>query len=229
MKTIIKILVMSMVLQGCQSQSDFDLTEVKLNEQKVNEIVADEGSFNFQELSDKGPFYASSKSEKFLIFNGVGLAGRIDPESQRARNGLNLYYSKNDSIVNKYQIFIYTYPESEKLLNTLMDKFGSPDYSHYKSAEAKASDNFDALIWEDQNNNRLYLLKYSPGFTQKANLEVKVNSSDPKILNLHGSFSYWDDYLYERNKKDENGYTYQMFLEEEKAKDPDAFIVKKTK
>lgn len=222
MKSLLKTLILFTMFQSCKSQSNFDLIELSLNKDKVNEIVPKDSKVRTYPLGITENAYLSTKEEKLLTFNKVSLIGRQSQESKRGINGVNLYYNKKDSIIYKYQVFIYSEKQAIDLLSALKSKLGEPNYTKYMRFADKEKNDFSALLWEDTANNRLYLLDYGLDGTEKAKLEVKENSSNIKELNLIGSFGYWEDYLYARKKKDNpTSYTYQDFLAEKIKRDPD--------
>jgi|GEM_PF-3644876 len=219
MKSIFKTLIMCIIFQGCQSQSNFDLIELSLNKDKINDVITKDTKIKKYPLGNTNNEYISTKAEELLIFNNTSLIGSQNPDSNRGVNGINFYYNKKDSIIYKYQVFIYSKVQAEKLLSALKLKLGEPNYTGYMRFGDKEKDNFSSLLWEEKENNRLYLLNYSLNETEKARLEVKNNSSDINELNLTASFSYWEDYLKVRKRKDNLNYTYQDFLDEKLKRD----------
>ncbi|WP_289044021.1 hypothetical protein [uncultured Olleya sp.] len=218
-KVFFTLIVGSYILKSNIPQSNFDLTKLSLNKDKINDVITKDTKIKKYPLGNTNNEYISTKAEELLIFNNTSLIGRQNPDSNRGVNGINFYYNKKDSIIYKYQVFIYSKVQAEKLLSALKLKLGEPDYTGYMRLGDKEKEKFSSLLWEEKENNRLYLLNYSLDETEKARLEVKINSSDINELNLTASFSYWEDYLKVRNRKDNPNYTYQDFLDEKLKRD----------
>lgn len=229
MKAILKTLIICVMFQGCQSQSNFDLIELKLNEDKINDILPKDAKIRTYPLGITDNAYIGTKAAELLVFNEVNLMGRQNPDSNRGINGVNLYYNKKDSIIYKYQVFIYSEAQAIDLLSSLKSKFGEPNYTSYMRFGDKEKDDFSALLWEDKSSNRLYLLNYSLDESEKARLEVKMNSAIINELNLTAPFTYWEDYLRIRKRKNDPNFTYQDFLAEILEKDSDDVRAKLSK
>ncbi|WP_034258709.1 hypothetical protein [Aequorivita capsosiphonis] len=223
MKTIIKIILMTSIFQACTSQSDFDLTQLTLNGEKVNALVTKEMKNQVFPLGNTENEYLNVRDDKFLNFNGTNLVGRQNPNSENGVNGVSFYYNKNDSVIYKYEIYIFSDKQARDLVSALNDKLGKPQFTHFKKPEDKDNNKFDALLWEDITNNKLYLLNYGLDGTVKAKLEVKNNSSDIEELNIIGAFGYWEDYLYVRKRKNNPHFSYQDFIKEDLESDPNSY------
>ncbi len=223
MKTIVKFLIIGIIFQNCQSQSNFDIADLTLKNEKVSELVSENMKKQVFPMGNTNNEYMNIRHEKFLNFNNTNLKGRQHPDSNRGINGVSFYYNKKDSIIYKYEIYIFSEKQAKDLLQALKTKLGAPQFTHYHMPEDKLNDNFNALLWEDTKGERLFLFQYSLDETVKAKLEVKRNSDDIQELNLFGNFSYWEDYLYVRQRKNDPNYTYQDFLKEQLDKNPDNF------
>lgn len=221
MKTLIKIILMTSIFQSCTSQSDFDLTQLSLKSEKVNELVTKDMKKQVFPLGNTDKEYMNVRSDKFLNFNGTNLVGRQNPNSKNGVNGLSFYYNKKDSIIYKYEVYIFSDQQAKDLLEALNKKLGKPQFTHFRIPEDKSNNKFDALLWEDKTNNKLYLLNYDLDDTIKAKLEVKRNSSNLEELNIIGAFGYWEDYLYARQRKNDSNYSYQDYLKEKLENNPD--------
>lgn len=221
-KTIFKIALISLILQSCTAQqSDFDLTQLTLKKEKVNQLIAEDMKMRVYPLGNTHKEYVNVKSDKFLNFNGTNLIGQQNPNSKNGVNGVSFYYNKKDSIIYKYEVHLYSEKQAQNLLTALSNKLGHPQFTSYMRHGDKANNNFSALLWEDTTNNHLYLLNYSLNSTEKAKLEVKNNSSNIEELNMMGPFGYWEDYLYKRTRKNNPNYSYQDFLAEMLEENPD--------
>jgi len=216
------ILIMSILfLYSCQSQSNFDLTNIKLNKNKISEIIPkDIDSKTFDSgLSGGDNKFTSTKSEKILIFNKENFAGK-NPKAYSA-NSVFLMFNKKDSIVTKFTLNIFTPKQSEKLLKTLQNKLGDPNYTGYSLAEDKVNNNPSIFMWEDIKNNTFYHLHYTK---QDYGMDATLNVMPVKKVypGLPG-ITYWESFTYERNKRKDNNYTYQQFIMDETEKNSDNF------
>ena len=229
MKIIYKIILMSFILQGCKSQSNFDLAKLSLNKEKVSDIVTSEMKKQVFPLGETDNEYLNVRDEKFLNFNGTNLVGQQNSNSKQGVNGVSFYYNKKSNVIYKYEVYIYSENQAKDLVKTIKEKLGEPSFSHFKKPEDKVNGKFDALLWEDTTSNKLYLLNYGLNGTVKVKLEVKNNLSNIKELNIIGAFGYWEDYLYARQRKKEPNYSYQDFLKEELEKDPESYYNVRTK
>ena len=217
-----------LVLQGCQSQSDFDLLNLKLKKDKIESFIPEHIKHKTHPSSDitDGNYVTGSYDKELLTFNQISFAGRVNPEQNYLRNDVRFFYNKKDSILEKYQLSIYTTDLSKKLLETLIKKFGEPNFTKY---DTEKKENPDGFIWVDKENDYLYLLNYAmKKHGREALLTVVVNSQDTKILRLYPPFSYWEDFLDEKNKRKDLNYTYYQFIKDESISDDDNFYKKLT-
>ncbi len=225
MKPLFSFLLIATLILSCKSQPKFDLYDIELGLTKVNSIVPEDAKQKTFKLGkNTGLEYTMVRSEELLNFNGMPLSGILNPDSGRGENGVSFYYNIKDSLISKYNITIFTQKEGKNLLLSLRERLGEPNYYSYMRAADKEKDNFNALIWEDNKNNRLYRLTYGLDETVKATLEVTENDLPIEILNLTGPFGYWESYLEERENRDKPGtYTYQQFVTEQNKIDPNNF------
>ncbi|WP_010520520.1 hypothetical protein [Aquimarina agarivorans] len=227
LKKIIQIVIINLFINSCSAQSDFDLTDIKLNRDKIIDIVGSDSEKNADDDLSLGKRRLIVKNNEFLHFNNVNFKGQQNPNNDdHGINGVSFTYNKSDFVITKYDIHIYSLDEAEKIIKTLHEKLRNPDYTYFGREKRE---NKYSLIWEDQENKILYCLKVSLNETSKVYLTVLHNFDDVLKLELHGPFNGWEKYLYERKKKKNLNYTYQDFLEELKESDPDNYTLKVTK
>ena len=216
-------------MNSCAAQSDFDLTQINLNKDKITDIAGADAKEYADDRSEEKKVLVTKKS-KFLYFNNISFEGQQNPDNNDSGiNGVSFYYNNSDDIVYMYNIHIYSLNEAEQIIKTVQEKLGKPNYS-YRHWSDKDTDTNDKLLWEDQDNKILYCLDISTDSTTKVSLYVLHNFDDITKLELPGGpFGSWEDYLYERKKKKDTTYTYQNYLEELKVKDPDDYTLKVTK
>ncbi|WP_138940538.1 hypothetical protein [Aquimarina agarivorans] len=209
---------MSFLINSCSAQSNFDLTDIKLNRDKITEIYGPDAQKkgHDQYVSDGQKKLITKKSE-FLYFNKVSFKGQQNPNSKHGINGVTFTYNKKDAVITKYKIHIYSLNEAGKIIKTVHEKLGKPNYV-FRDWNDKNTNRNDKLIWEDQDNKTLYLLDISLDSTSKVSLTALYNFNDISKLELFGPYSYWEDYLYERKKKNTQNYSYQDYLKELKEK-----------
>ena len=222
MKLSIKIFILSIVMQSCNAQSDFDLTQIKLQKDKISDVIATDvkrtvrpggGGIDLEYLSIKDP--------KFLRFHGADLRGQQNPDNNNyGLNGITVYYNKQDSIIFRYDIYIYSEKQAKDLLSALREKLGEPNFTGFRKPEDKTKNKFRTIVWEDLKKQELYFFEYTLDETIKGQLKVIHNFKDINRLNILGFFSEWEDYLYVRQQKGNINYTYQDFLKDENEKDP---------
>lgn len=216
------ILIMSILfLYSCQSQSNFDLTNIKLNKDKVMEIIPkDVDSKTFDAgLSGGDNKFTSIKSEKILIFNKESFAGKNS--KAYSANSVFLMFNKKDSIVTSYTLHVFIEKQGEKLLKTLNNKLGNPNYTGYSLAEDKVNNNPSVFMWEDKKDNTFYHIQYTK---QNYGMEATLNVMPIKKVypGLPG-ITYWESFTYERDKRKDTNYTYQQFIIDETEKDSENF------
>ena len=211
---------MSLIFTSCTSQqSDFDLTQLTLKKDKVSDLVTKDMKVEVFPVS-LNQEHVNVRSDKFLNFNGTNLVGQQSSNSKNGINGVSFFYNKKDSIVYKYEVYIFSEQQAKDLVSALKKKLGEPQYTSFKSHEDKNNNLFNALLWEDLKNNHLYLLDYDLDGTVKAKLEVKNNSSNIEELNIIGAFGYWESYLHVKKRKNDPNYSYQDFLIEKLENNP---------
>lgn len=230
MKNLAIFIFTGMVLNSCGAQSDFDLKNIKFLEDKITEIAKPEQITQTFPIEGSDIEYAMLKNAENLSFYGTNLRGRQNPDSKRGINGIHYYYHTSDSLIYKYEVYIYSEEEAVELLATLKKQFGEQNFTRLKHGpEDKSDDNFKALLWERQAEKVLYMLEYTLDETIKAKLIVHHNFEDIVKLNMIGAFGYWEDYLKERKKKNDPNYTYQNFLSDELANNPRSLYSKFTR
>ncbi len=220
MKQLILIMT-AILLQNCESQSNFDLTNIKLNKDKVMEIIPKDVESNIFDAGLSGGDYkfSSVNSEKILIFDNQNFAGK-NPKAY-SDNHVFFFFNKNDSIVTRYTLDIFTSKQSEKLLKTLNNKLGDPNYTGYSLAEDKVNNNPSIFMWEDIKNNTFYHIQYTKqNYGMGATLNVMPIKKDYPGL---PGITYWESFTYERNKRKDVNYTYQQFIIDETEKNSDNF------
>lgn len=220
MKQLILIMT-TILLQNCQSQSKFDLMNVKLNKDKISNIIPKDVESNILDAGLSGGDYKfySVNSEKILIFDNQNFAGK-NPKAY-SDNNVFFFFNKKDSIVTKYTLNIFTPKQGEKLLKKLNNKLGNPNYTGYSLAEDKVNNNPTIFMWEDIKNNTFYHIQYTK---QNYGMEATLNVMPIKKVypGLPG-ITYWESFTYERNKRKNANYTYQQFIIDETEKDSDNF------
>ncbi len=210
-----------MLMQSCQSQPNFDLTTLSLKTQNIDSLITADIERQEFALGKSDKAYMNVRDDRFVYFNGVNLKGQQNPDSDDyGVNGISLYFNTISRMIYQYEVYIFSEQQAKDLLTALREKLGNPNFTRFKSPKDKDVDNFEALLWEDRTNAHLYLFEYSLDETIKAKLTVKDNDVSIENLNILPPFSYWEDYLYTRQRKNKEGYTYQDYLLESLANNP---------
>ncbi len=221
---LITIILCVMSMNRCKSQSkvNFDLSEEVLGNK--TSIITSINSVKFNKIPlPIGENYdcLRSYSKELLTFYNIDFEDTLVPDSNYGRNSVTFNFSKKDSIIESISINTYTKKSSKKMLETLHNNFGKENYTGFEDVENKKQGNFNVKIWETDKNT--FFLEYKlqemhEEVTQTSYLVVVANSNK-FILNYYASyFGYWEDYLLERNKKEDSNYTYQQFLIDENKK-----------
>ncbi len=211
-----------LVFQSCQSQPNFDLTTLGLKTQNIDSLITADIERQEFALGKSDKAYMNVRDDRFVYFNGVNLKGQQNPDSDDyGVNGISLYFNTISRMIYQYEVYIFSEQQAKDLLTALREKLGKPNYTGYRRAPDKEIDNFDALVWEDVINEHLYLFEYTLDQTIKAKLTVKDNVANIEDLNIFPPFRYWEDYLYARQRKNKEGYSYQKYLAEKLANNPD--------
>ncbi|SHJ19092.1 hypothetical protein SAMN04488096_11018 [Mesonia phycicola] len=213
-KKSIKYLFFCLLITSCKS--NFDLTEVKFGETNVNVIIPEKTEKNDYQLGDDK--IRSSRSKEILTVNKVELQNQTKDTS--FYNYVSFKYNEKN-IITEYTLAYYTLKEEPKIVyNLLKDKIGLPSFRHYTTNYDKEHQNYDAVIWEDKQNNKLYRLRYhlwEEEGLRELRLTVLINSEsnieDPVYSGQ--PFYFWKDYINTRNRLGNNNYTYQEFIKSE--------------
>lgn len=222
MKIILNLLLISMVLQSCQSQSEFDLSSITFTEH-INTLPS--ANIKYKKIYNtefvEPQSYYETYNNELLFFYGATLAGR----DNSMKNRVSFHFNKTDSIIGKYKVHTYTIKSSEKLLETLQKMLGKAEFTHFTSIKDKQANNFSAKVWENREKNITWFLMYSlreidDKTIKRGTLHVIDNSQVHFYESmLSGPFQYYGDFIeYRKNHKTPN-YTYQQFLEDERKKD----------
>ena len=220
MKKLI-LIIATIFLQNCQSPSKFDLINVKLNKDKISNIIPKGIKSNVLDagLSGGDSKFSSISSEKILIFDKQNFAGK-NPKAY-SENNVFFFFNKKSGIVTNFTLNIYITKQSEKLLKTLQNKLGNPNYTGYSFAADKVNNNPSTFMWEDIKNNTFYHMHYTK---QNYGMEATLNVM-PIKKNYPGlpGITYWESFTYERNKRKDSNYTYQQFIIDKTKKNSDNF------
>ena len=219
MKIILGIFLSCILLQGCKSQSDFDLAKIILNQDKISDVTPKNIKLATYDIGvANGDYkYTSTGSDKILVFNQINFSGE-NPKANY-ENKAALYFNIQDSIITRYQLDISVTKQSKELLETLKEKLGKPNYTGFDSEKDKIDNVPSGFIWEDIENNILYHLSYSKQhYGIDANLNVlPIMKTYPALPGI----TYWEDFTYQREKRKDSNFTYQQYLKENLAKNSD--------
>ncbi|QXP59708.1 hypothetical protein [Olleya sp. HaHaR_3_96] len=192
---------------------NFDLTEVKLGETNIDDIINEKTEDNNFVID--GNKFRSSSSKKILTINNIELQNQTRDSS--FSNYVSFGYNKKN-IITDYTLAYYTLKEDPKIVyNQLKEKIGPPSFKHFRSDYDKENKNYDAVIWEDKENNKFYRLRYhlwEEEGLRELRLTVLINSeSDTEDPTYSGQpFYFWKDYINERKRLGNEDYTYQEFI-----------------
>ncbi len=217
------LIVTSLVLESCNSQSNFDLLkfplDTKVEDLSLNDIEVKKGSYYL------GMDYKTYKiyNSKFLRIGNLDVAGRIYPNKNYERNVVNFCFSKKDSIITSLEINIYTEELDPEIMNRLSKKLGEPNFLGFDSQKDKEESKPDTYVWEDLKEKKTFFLHRtilsSEGKKKFKSLRLFiVNHSDRVMYNQildFGDFQYYSDYIEERERKGDLNYTYQQFVKDE--------------
>ncbi len=207
---------------SCQSQSDFDIINIELNKDKVSTIIPKEiktATFDAG-LSGGNNKFTSISSKKILVFNGKNFAGKHP--NAHSENSLFLFFNKQDSIITKYSVTLFTAKNDKKFIKTLKEALGNPNYTGFRTKKDKTDDKPLAYIWENKKNNSFYHLGVSryENYNQLRLTVVPNPKNSQDIPAIYGS-NCWSSFMYERTKRKNPNYTYQQFIIDAKKEDSD--------
>jgi len=217
-KILFKLTVVCLIVQSCQSQSNFDLSDITLNE-NIKDLPLEK-----LDLYEKDFFLSSEYSgytiydKQFLNFEEVELEGQIHANTNYKRNRVYFWFSKKDSIISILEIDLYTHDECTDFVNVLIEKLGPPDFRRYGDKREKERDNPSNYLWEDTVNNRTYFLDvykdYETKKYERAHLYMLKNSDTIvyPIMFDFPEYGYYGRFIDERRKKQDPTYTYQQYL-----------------
>ncbi len=209
----------NIMLLACKSQSNFDLTKVKLNEDKISDLISSEiKTATYNAGVSEGEYkYTSTGSDKILIFNNVNFSGENPDASYE--NKVTFYFNKKDSIINRYQLETLVTEQSNKLIEVLREKLGEPNYTGFSDEKNKQDSYPSEFIWEDIKNGLLYHISYTKQhYGMDSNLNVMPIAENYPAL---PGITYWEDFIIERKKRGNPNYTYQQFIIDETEHDPE--------
>ncbi|QXP59324.1 hypothetical protein [Olleya sp. HaHaR_3_96] len=217
-KVTVTLCIISLILQSCISQSNFDLSDITLNE-NIKDLPIEK-----LDLYEKDFFLSSEYSghtiydKQFLNFKGVALEGRIHPNTNYLRNSVSFWFSKKDNIISILEINIHTHDECTEFVNVLIKKLGNPNYIRFENKKERERDNPSNYLWEDTVNNRTYFLDvykdYQTKKYEKAHLYMLKNSDTivyPTMFDFP-EYGYYGEFIDERSKKQDPTYTYQQYV-----------------
>jgi hypothetical protein len=155
-----------------------------------------------------------------LNYGGNDLSGGIYPNKNWQRNRTIFWFSKQTENLLLLEVNIYKEEDKGRFLNDLLSVLGLPSYRKYKDKHEKEKDNPKNYIWETKNHNKTYFLEIKENRVTKKdtsyNLYVVLNSNKElfeKILEFP-SYSYYGDFIRERERKKDLTYTYQQYVED---------------
>ncbi|PIE50608.1 MAG: hypothetical protein CSA38_02245 [Flavobacteriales bacterium] len=212
------------LLQSCNAQSDFDMTNIKFNVDNISVILPK----NIKSVTHNrgiSPEYKETTISSHLYFAGIDFSGK-NPKAP-TQNCAVFFYNTKNNLITEYWLNVLDTKQSEQLLKKLKERLGKPNYTEFKTPIDKTNNNPNKLIWEDVKNNRFYYLSYTEQhYGRDAQLIVMP------ILEKYPGYiiSYWEDFTDERTKRKDPNFTYQDYLkyrQERYGKDDD--VVKRTK
>ncbi len=207
-------------MQSCQSQSNFDLSQISLNE-NIDNLHLEK-----LDLEEKDLYLSSDYSgyviydKEFLNYEGVNLEGRINSESNYERNKVSFWFSKENKLISLLDIDLYTHDECVKFLDVLTKKLGAPEYRYYRDKRERERENPTNYLWEDLINNRTYFLDVARDSETKkygrAHLYVLKNSNTVLYNTMFDfpAYGYYKAFIKTRNEKQSSSYTYQQYVED---------------
>lgn len=217
MKKII-ILMGILLLLACTPKNTIDLLSIKFGEDSAFKLLKGEKYATY-------PNYVSTSSKKMMVFDGLDLTGYNSKKGMK--NYLIFYYKKEDKTIFYYSVSLLDTEVYKKLLEVLIARFGEADYRDYRTDADFNNDKPYSYIWEDKKSKRLFIfVMYEP---DNVKLNVMINPSTAQEIPGMANAGCWNDFLYERNKKKDNNYTYKEYLEDEKSKISPALCTTHTK
>jgi hypothetical protein len=224
METKFVLILISLVLQSCNSQSNFDLLkfplDTKVEDLSLNAIEVKKGSYYL------GMDYKTYKiyDSKFLRIGDLDVAGRIYPDKNYERNVVNFCFSKKDSVITSIEVNVYTQDEKIEFIKKLKETLGKPKYTSFNLRTTKKGEKIkevNGYVWENLYKNKTYFFKLykiratsDPTF-EEANLKIVSHSDEFLYSKILSSFQYYEDYIEERERKGDLNYTYQQFVKDE--------------
>ena len=151
-------------------QSDFDLTQVNLNE-NIDTLLASQG-IKFSTEKNNEPTILGldtyvSTSERLLKFNGVSMSGK----SSAKINQIIIHYNSTDHKIEMYELKVFNKQPANQLLSSLNHLFGKPSFekSDTNPGSIALDENGDEVkssagtkniykVWEDDKTGNSYIL-----------------------------------------------------------------------
>ncbi|WP_299835714.1 hypothetical protein [uncultured Tenacibaculum sp.] len=199
--------------QNTTEKSNFDLTELKLGSTNINDIINKKTKENDFTIGNEK--FRSTKSKKILTINNLTLQNQTRDTS--FTNYVSFEYNEKNIIVG-YILAYYTLKENPKIVyHQLKEKLGMPSFRYFSSNYDQENENYDAVIWEDKEHNKLYRLRYhswEPEGLRELRITVLMNSESDVEDTAYTAlpFYFWRDYINARNELGNDNYTYQEFI-----------------
>ena len=203
-------------IQIATAQSNFDLLELKLNTQTLNDVIGIERTVD-QRLDTQT--YKMSKSPRLIAIDGITIQNQ-EVDDTRV-NQIWFEYEAKDNLIKGYQLVYYTLPVNPKIVyHKMVEKFGEPDYRYYGEMIGLYDDedllDFEAVIWEDRENGVFYTLRYTDWDNTIRELRMNAMVNTLSELDKDPSYAvrpymFWKDYIIAR----ENSpiyFSYQSFI-----------------
>jgi len=198
-------------------QSNFDLLDITPQATKLNDIVGLDTAED-ETMNDKT--FKITKSENLLSIGGLDLKNQSLDDTRS--NHIWFEYTKEDEIIQKYQLVYYTEIDSSKIVyNKLTEKMGDPDYRYYNDSIDIYDDqdqlDFQGVVWEDRERGLFYMLRYTDWDHKIRELRLYVITNtlanlEEDIIFTGKPFEYWVDYISERESIKNPELTYQEFI-----------------
>lgn len=216
MKNVLYLLLCVFML-SCQ-QNNFDLSTLSL---PADTSMVSKYHLK-KDMEIKECVWYTSKQPDLLHLYGQSFTGSMGPESEDSKgfsNYVTFFLTPENNKMGAYALHTETKDKTAALDKLVNEKMGKTDY-HYRSKE------FTHQVWHK--DGAYYLLTTN---SSVVNLGEKTITGDLTVISEQspvflawftsgGGFSYYGEYLKEKQKPEHQGknYSYKDFIEEEKAK-----------
>ncbi|PAM92661.1 hypothetical protein B4N84_21235 [Flavobacterium sp. IR1] len=188
MKKTILLIFLCLVIQSCNSQKK-DLSQITFSEKHDTFFGNIPNKFRLSIDAKTYTGYYKSEADQILNFNDVSISDYKNEKGGFGTNSVAFAFTKKDSVLCEYIVYLYTHKSIEKIISALNSKLGKAKFVRKFHQTDKLP---DAYLWK--NNHIIYLLN---GASQHAAWLTVFDTNRQELYEnrISGSFQYYYDYL----------------------------------